>query len=440
MRKILLSFIALIAAVSMSAQSSESNDKVSVSNISLSVAEGEKIDEDGDFKVVLNYAVSIVDAAISEHSYMVVPYAEYVVTDAENNVVDSYKYSLSLSANNKNMYISGLESGKEYSLSISKFFILDKNSADYETNFGDTLIVMENCAQVKFTPAAGEVKPIEIKSMSVTYDKNELIDEDGDYKVTFNYTGKINDTNINPQAVYSFIRYQVYDTDYNYIDGGSRDFDITESSRNVYVSGLQPGKDYIFMVTGLAVICEETEVINLSSGLPKLNFKVKDPNAPQAISMNDMSFSVADGEQIDSDGDYKVTFNYTATVNDASAVNYPFATVTYEVTDEKGKKVGGTVISFDCEANSKNIYLSNLENGKTYTITATKIEIQDFMSMDMLCEMSANLPTLTFTVGSSTGINNATVAAAKAGKFIENGKLVIVKGGKKYGVNAVEVK
>lgn len=442
MRKLLLSFFALIAAASMSAQSSASNDKVSVSNISLSVAEGEKIDEDGDFKVVLNYAVSIVDAAISEHSYMVVPYAEYVVTDADNNVVDSYKYSLSLSANNKNMYISGLESGKEYTLNISKFFVVDKSNADYETNYGDTIIVMENCAQVKFTPAAGEVKPIDIKSMSVTYNKNELIDEDGDYKVTFNYTGIINDANIKPENLFSVVKYQVYDTDYNYIDGGDRDFDLAnETSRNIYISKLQPGKQYQIMITGLVVMNGNTEVLNLTSGLPKLTFKVKDPNAPQAISMSGMSLTVAEGEKIDSDGDFKVTFNYTTAINDASAINWPYAVVSYKVTDEKDKEVATGLKDFDFSASSKSLYISDLKDGATYTITVTKIEIQDLMTMEMLCEMDANLPSLTFTVGANaSGINNATITTAKAGKFLVNGKLVIVKAGKKYNTNAVEVK
>lgn len=52
----------------------------------------------------------------------------------------------------------------------------------------------------------------------------------------------------------------------------------------------------------------------------------------------------------------------------------------------------------------------------------------------------SNIATYEITIPTADGINDATVAAAKAGKFIENGKLVIVKAGKKYGVNAVEVK
>lgn len=376
-------------------------EKATLENVTLTVAEGEKIDEDGDFKITVNYAIKINDPAILDHSYMVTAGYKYAVYDAGNNLVDEFKKTVSLSGSSANFYVSDLEGGKEYTAKILQFYVVDKMNADYETNFGDTLAVLENCAEVKFIPVAADVKPVEIKNMSITNDPTSLIDEEGDYTVTFNYTGKINDETIKAEDLYSVIKYQVYDEEYNLAASGTRDFDITAGSRNVYVSGLTAGKSYQFMVTGLVVINGETELLNLTSGLPKLNFKVKDPNAPQAISMKDMSFTVAEGEEIDSEGDFKVTFNYNAVINDPSAVNYPFAVVSYDVTNAAGEKVTSSSADFDCAETSKNLYISNLEQGKTYTVTATKIEIQDFMTMEMLCETDKDLPSLTFTAGAA---------------------------------------
>lgn len=414
--------------------------KASLSDISLSVAEGEQIDEDGDFKVTLNYSVAFNDPTLEENSFMISAVAKYIVTDAAGNVVDDDKTTPSVSATSKNIYISDLEGGKEYTMQIQNFYLIDRTNADYETNWGDTIVALENCAEVKFIPVAAEVKPVEIKNMSVTCDKNSLIDDEGDYTVTFKYTGKINDENINAEDLFAQIKYQVYDENFNFITSGDRDFNLEESSRNVYVSDLKAGQTYIFMVTGLVVMGNAGEVLNLTDGLPKLTFKVKDPDAPQAISMSEMSFTVVEGEEIDDEGDFKITFNYTATVNDASAVNYPFATVDLSVYDANGEKVAGNVADFNCDAASKNFYISNLEAGKTYTIVANKIEIQDFMTMEMLCELSKDLPTLTFTTGGATGISNVNVNSAKAGKFMENGKVVIYKNGQKYNMAGQLVK
>lgn len=428
------------------ASASEAEEgKATISNVSLSVAEGEQIDSDGDFKVTLNYAISINDPAIAEHSNMVSAGVAYTVYDAANNVVDSGKDTPTISATTRNLYASGLEGGKEYTLKVDKFYVIDKVNADYETNFGDTLVVINNCAEIKFTPVAAVVKRVDVKDMKMTYDATSFIDNEGDYTLTFNYTGKINDESIKAEDLYSVIKYQVYDDQFNFVTSGERDFSFEETSRNVYVSGLTAGKSYMFVVSGLVIKTVGEELLNLTSDLPKLNFKVRDPNAPQAISMSSMSFSIAEGEKIEIDdedkiGYYKVTFNYTATVNDASAVTFPYASINWEVTDQNGEKVVSKLSDFDCNSASKNIYLPNLEDGKTYTITATSIDIQDLASMEMLCQISKDLPSLTFTVGGSTGISAATVAQQQVVKTIENNKIVILKNGRKFGLNAVEVK
>lgn len=428
----------------MAAQANESDAKearASISEMSLSVAEGEQIDEDGDFKVTFNYKVTVTDEELF-------PACSFKVSvyDAENKaIVEGELWTFNYTASSRNFYISNLEGGKEYTVKIDEVVLKDNSKVDMETiTEGEILVkITEGLPTLKFTPVAAEVKPVEIKAMSVTYDKNSTIDEEGDYSVTFNYTAKINDASIKAEDTFAKLMYDVYDENFAVVANGSRDFSLAESARNVYISNLTAGKSYTMVVTGIVVYGpDNSELLNITEGLPKLNFKVKDANAVQAITMSNMSFVVAEGEQFDEDGDFKFTFNYTATVNDPSAITFAYATIAYVVTDENGEKVDENLKDFSYEANAKGLYMSNLKAGKTYTVTATKIEIQDFASMEMLCEMDKDLPSLTFTVSAeagSTGINAAKTANSVS-KYMENGKIIVVKNGKKYGINAIEVK
>lgn len=415
--------------------------KVTITDMTLTVAEGEQIDEDGDFKVTFGYKATVLDENV-----MAVGSAKISVFDAENNaVVEGEAWPFNMPQTSKNIYVSNLQGGKEYTIKIDEVVIKDNSKIDYETVFvgEDILKITEGLPTLKFTPIAAEVKAVEIKDMKIVADKNEVIDDEGDYAVKFNYTAKINDESIKAEDLAGLIKYEVYDENFTPVANGNRDFNLAESSRSVYVSGLTAGKSYTLVVTSLVVYGNDGEILNMTDGLPKANFKVKDPNAQQVISMSNMKFAVAEGAAIDEEGDFTVAFNYTATVNNPSAIAMPeavFAAVEYEVYNEAGEKVAGTVGNFDYQGASKNLYISNLEAGKTYTIKATKVEIQDFMTMDMLCETTADLPTLTFTVAAGTGIESVVANSASSKKFIENGKVVILKNGKKFNVAGVEVK
>lgn len=436
MKKILLSLLTLLFVVSVKAAE---NAKVSVSDMSLSVAEGEQIDEDGDFKVTFNYTGKVLDESVmAGMSFKISVY------DAENKpVVENESYTCALSAGSKNVYVSNLEGGKEYTIKVVEVVVKDNSKIDYETIFqGEEILkITDGLPTLKFTPVAGEVKPVEVRGMTVTNDKNAVIDQDGNYMVAFNYAVKVNDANIKAENLSCAINYQVYDADFELATSGQCEFSASETSCNVPLADLVAGKSYTFMVSGLKVLDGETELLSLVAGLPKLTFKVKDPNGPQAITMSGLSLLVAPDEQIDEDGDFKVAFNYTATVNDASAVLAPYASVSYIVTDANGDKVTDGLKDFSCDATTKNLYISNLQAGNTYTVTATKIEIQDLVTMEMLCELDKGLPTVTFTVGDATAISRAEMNSVKsANKLIENGKIIIVGNGKKYGLNAIEVK
>lgn len=415
--------------------------KVTITDMTLTVAEGEQIDEDGDFKVTFGYK-----AAVLDENVMAAGSFKISVFDADNNpVVEGEPWTFNMSQTSKNFYVSNLTGGKEYTVKVDEVVIKDNSKIDYETVMeGEEILkITEGLPTLKFTPIAGEVKAVEMKDMKMVADKNEVIDEEGDYAVAFNYTAKINDENLKAEDLACMIKYEVYDENFALVSSGSRDFNLAETSRSVYVSGLTAGKSYTLLVTSLVVLGESGEVLNMTDGLPKANFKVKDPNAQQVISMSNMKFVVAEGATIDEEGDFTVAFNYTATVNDPSAIAIPdavFATVEYEVLNEAGEKVAGNVGQFEYQGTSKNLYISNLEAGKSYTIKATKVEIQDYMTMDMLCETTADLPTLTFTVAGATGIESVVANPASSKKFIENGKVVILKNGKKFNVAGVEVK
>lgn len=373
-------------------------EKVTIDNVSLTVGNEGKLDEDGDFTVIMNYEINVKDPAL-QGSTMLSAVASYVALDAEGNQVDAGKRTPKISANKENVYVSNLQGGKEYTVKIDKFFVIDRTNADYDTNWGDTVAIVENAAEIKVIPVAEAVPAVELKNMSIKNDPKALIDEDGDYTVTFNYTAKINDETLKAEDLVGLMKYEVYDENFAPVTSGNRDFSLAESSRNVYVSGLTAGKSYTFFTTSIVVYGNDGELINLTDGLPKLTFKVKDPNGPQAIAMKDMSLNVAEGEKIDEDGDFKVVFNYATDIIDPAAVQMPYAMADYEVTDAEGKKVVTSNASFNVGADTKNIYVSGLEEGKTYTMTITKIAIDDLMTGESLCETTKDLPSVTFTTG-----------------------------------------
>lgn len=393
---IMMAFM-LFAAISMNAQSEE---KVSITNLTLTVADDGKLDEEGDLTVVLGYEINVKDPAL-QGSTMLAAVVSYVALDADNNVVDKGKRTPKIAANKENVYVSNLEGGKEYTVKIDKFFVIDRTNADYDTNWGDTVAIVENGVEIKVTPVAAAKAPVEVKNMSIKNDPKSLIDEEGDYTLTFNYAAKINDETLKAEDLFAQIKYEVYDENYSPVSSGKRDFSLAESSRNVYVSGLTAGKSYTIFVTNLVVMGNDGELLNLSDGLPKLTFKVKDPNAPQAVTMKDMSLVVAEGEKIDEDGDFKVVFNYAVVINDPSAVQMPYPMADYTVTDADGKTVITSNAGFNFGAESKNIYVSNLEEGKTYTMTITKIAIDDIMTGETLCETTKDLPSVTFSTGAA---------------------------------------
>ena len=146
-------------------------------------------------------------------------------------------------------------------------------------------------------------------------------------------------------------------------------------------------------------------------------------------------------EDEDGQGDViTVVVTYDAEIVGSYAESFMLnADFAYTVTDAEGKEVtSGSKNPFEVSAGTLNIYVSNLQPETEYSITITGVEVTDF-DMDIFDFVTvyipeSKLPTLTFKTGIPTGIANVEAApAVKAdGKYLENGQIVIYRGGVKY--------
>lgn len=132
------------------------------------------------------------------------------------------------------------------------------------------------------------------------------------------------------------------------------------------------------------------------------------------IAIADMKFNVAEDAELDEDGTFKVEFTYSATMNDAASATFPSGMVAYKVTDAEDNVVAETETDFDLSLTSRNIYLKNLEPGKTYTLTATKIygaglDMTTFETVEIPATITGELPTVTFTVPEEMAIETSLI-------------------------------
>lgn len=145
-----------------------------------------------------------------------------------------------------------------------------------------------------------------------------------------------------------------------------------------------------------------------------------------------------DGEY-NEDGDVVAYVTYDVDI--VGEFIWPDAWFAYEVKDADGNFMYGAEMNPQEGLESGTMYLklSDLTPQTEYTITITGVKVTDYDSETfdpiIVFEEEGTLATLTFTTGSiPTGIANVEAApAVKAdGKYLENGQIVIYRGGVKY--------
>ena len=447
MKKILLTFVAILAATFVSW--AEDDSPMQALNVSVtSLIPGNAIDpEDGTFKMDVEYSIVGTETLIIPDLVF-----NYEVTDDKGNVVDAgEKNPTDITDGKLSIYVKNLVAGSTYKFAVTKVTVFDYAFADWDTGEVYPMFVKDGfILDIEFTvPGADDNVPgaLDVNVTSLT--STIAIDaEDESLKVELQYQFDGLENLIMPDVVFG---YAVTDAEGNKVDSGEKNpIDAAAGKLNIYVYNLKVGETYKLTVTKITVYdyanmdwdtFETPASLEKEGELGSVEFTV---SARIGVNVTKLTPDNAlDAE----DGSFKVVLDYEMT--GAEGLFIPDVVFNYEVTDAEGNVVAsGEKNPTDITAGTLNIFANGLETGKAYKLTITKITVYDYANMDYetfetpaSLEKEGELGSVEFSIN-PTGIENSTVKT-KAGKIysvngmelrkvqkginIVNGKKILVK-------------
>ena len=118
--------------------------ELTLGNLTLSVAEGEVIDEeDGTFKVALAYTAENTD------DHPLASGTVYYSVTSEEGFSASNSIDIDLTAGSRNIYVSGLAYSTEYTLTVTSVSVDEFNMETFDTDH--LMDITDNLPSVKFT-------------------------------------------------------------------------------------------------------------------------------------------------------------------------------------------------------------------------------------------------------------------------------------------------
>lgn len=429
--------------------------EIAMADMAFAVAEDEQIDEDGDFKVEFTYTAAANEAAAATFPQGLVAYK---VTDAEENVVDEATRDFEIDATSRNIYVKNLEAGKTYTITATKVY-----GAGFDM---EALAEVEIPATIEgelpsltFTVPEAE-EPEDENLIEIAQDQGKELDDftradlvEGEEYNTYTVHGDL-------QIAFKMMNLDVKDCDYvivKFAEPVEAGWNLAfwNGTETVAVAAGSTEYKYVFADDEKCAVKDgilpQICMMTLWGAPNPLEAKVTGvykhmvPATPE-IALADMQLNVAEDEQIDEDGEFKVEFTYTASANEAATATFPQGMVAYQVTDAEGSVVDENERDFDLILTSRNIYVKNLEAGKTYTLTVTKVygaglDMETWEPIEIPATFEGELPSVTFTVAEpATSINGISTAVKANGKYLENGKVVIVRNGVKYNIGGSVIK
>lgn len=176
-------------------------------------------------------------------------------------------------------------------------------------------------------------------------------------------------------------------------------------------------------------------------------YKHKVASEPELATVENMTLTVAEDAVIeDEDKTFPVVFSYKAIVDESIS---PMASmsVTYKVTANGEEILSETFAGIDIAKETQNIWIKNMEYGKTYTVTITSVSVSYF-DLETFGDNVAYTKTFaedeltaTFTTNAiPVSIDGINAAAKSNRKVVENGRVVIYKNGVKTMSSGVSIR
>lgn len=176
-------------------------------------------------------------------------------------------------------------------------------------------------------------------------------------------------------------------------------------------------------------------------------YKHKVASEPELATVENMTLTVAEDAVIeDEDKTFPVVFGYKAIVDESIS---PMASmsVTYKVTTNGEEILSETYEGIDIAKETQNIWIKNMEYGKTYTVTITSVSVSYFdletfgNNVAYTKTFAEDELTATFTTNAiPVSIDGINAAAKSNRKVVENGRVVIYKNGVKTMSSGVSIR
>lgn len=301
-----------------------------------------------------------------------------------------------------------------------------------------------------------------VKITDVALDTDGEFDEDGDVKVVVTYkvdaAGSFADEE-GGHILDPIFTYSVFDAAGQAIvaDAQKNPADINDGTFNIYIPDLDKDATYTIKITGIDVMdyatfetvfaatnVAEKEFTTPAPGTSYAGFLAERGSHPSAGNIGDKTEAQTVFVEDAVDGKTNIKFsgiNYVGTTvpmpintgafkitgvdvteNGDGSITYSAANVTIQA---GMAPYSGTLTGTQASADATPVFTLVVKNAVTLTAVFAATEAEAQAALDI-----------------ETGINAiATDAAPKAdGKYLENGKIVIIKGGVKYGVNGAAIK
>ncbi|MBO5025036.1 MAG: hypothetical protein J6C86_02700 [Bacteroidaceae bacterium] len=283
----------------------------------------------------------------------------------------------------------------------------------------------------------------EIYDVSLIVADGQVIEEDGTFKMSIGCKTMVAPEDVASKA-FGTVTYIVTPEGGEDVEG-TADFDLANEANVISIPGLAYSTSYTVAVKSVSVSYKDAEtedpVLINEVSVEDVAVSFTTNAEPIVGTISDIALSVADGQEIE-DGMFKVVFSCKTVVTPENIASVAYGTLVYTVASEGGDAMEFTT-DFSLADEAVELLIPNLAYNTHYTVAVKSVSVsyKDAETEEpvLINEVSVEDIAVSFTT-TIDAINGIHAETMKDGKYIENGKVVIIKNGAKFNIAGYRMK